>query len=107
MRAHERKQEQSPEADAALIRAFQKGDRAAFDKLVLRHKDELFSLIYWFLGDYEEANDCAQDVFIKVYKGLGRFRFESAFSTWLYRVAVNTCKNWTKSSAYRWRKKSV
>ena len=96
-----------PEADAVLIKAFQEGDKAAFDGLVLRHKDELFNLIYWFLGDYEEANDCAQDVFIKVYKGLKGFRFESAFATWLFRVAVNTCKNRFTSSAYRWRKKSV
>jgi RNA polymerase sigma-70 factor (ECF subfamily) len=96
-----------PEADAVLIRAFQAGDKTAFDGLVRRHKDELFNLIYWFLGDYEEAHDCAQDVFIKVYKGLKGFRFESAFATWLYRIAVNTCKNRFTSSAYRWRKKSV
>ena len=107
MREKERKQSQSPEADAVLIKAFQSGDRTAFDKLVLRHKDDLFSLVYWFLGDYEEANDCAQDVFIKVYKGLKGFRFEAAFSTWLYRIAVNTCKNKFTSSAFRWRKKSV
>ena len=107
MRVKERKQVHPPEADAVLIKAFQEGDKAAFDGLVLRHKDELFNLIYWFLGDYEEANDCAQDVFIKVYKGLKGFRFESAFATWLFRVAVNTCKNRFTSSAYRWRKKSV
>ncbi len=96
-----------PEADAVLIRAFQAGDKTAFDELVLRHKDELFNLIYRFLGDLEEANDCAQDVFIKVYRGLKGFRFESAFATWLYRIAVNTCKNRFKSSAYRWRKSGV
>jgi len=107
MRGKEGKPVHPPGADADLIRAFQAGDKAAFDGLVLRHKDELFNLIYWFLGDYEEANDCAQDVFIKVYKGLKGFRFESAFATWLYRIAVNTCKNRFKSSAYRWRKKSV
>ena len=107
MRVKEKQPGYPPEADAVLIRAFQEGDKTAFDGLVLRHKDELFNLIYWFLGDYEEANDCAQDVFIKVYKGLKGFRFESAFTTWLYRVAVNTCKNRFKSSAYRWRQKSV
>jgi RNA polymerase sigma-70 factor (ECF subfamily) len=107
MREKERKQSHFPEADAVLIKAFQSGDRTAFDKLVLRHKDDLFNLVYWFLGDYEEANDCAQDVFIKVYKGLKGFRFEAAFATWLYRIAVNTCKNRFASSAFRWRKKSV
>ncbi len=97
----------SPEGDAALVRAIQAGDIAAFDQLVLKHKDKLFNLIYWFLGDYQEANDCAQETFIKVFKSLKKFRFESAFSTWLYRIAMNTCKNRLKSSAYRWKKKTV
>ena len=95
------------EEDTALVRAFQVGDRAAFDKLVLKHKDNLFNTVYRFLGDYQEANDCAQETFIKVFKSLKKFRFESAFSTWLYRIAMNTCKNRLKSSAYRWRKRTV
>ncbi len=102
-----KKQAGSPEGDAVLIRAIQAGDIAAFDKLVLKHKDKLFNLVYWFLGDYQEANDCAQETFIKVFKSLKKFRFESAFSTWLYRIAINTCKNRLKSSAYRWKKKTV
>ena len=93
--------------DAGLIKAFQTGDRAAFDKLVLLHKDRVFSLCYRFLGDYQEAEDSAQDVFVKVFRSLGRFRFESSFSTWLYRVAVNTCKNRVKSLEYRYLKKSI
>ena len=97
----------SSEEDAALVRDVQKGDRAAFDRLVLKHKDKLFNLVYWFLGDYQEANDCAQDTFIKVFKSINKFRFESAFSTWLYRIAMNTCKNRLKSSAFRWRKKTI
>lgn len=97
----------SPEGDAALVRAIQAGDIAAFDQLVLKHQDKLFNLVYWFLGDYQEANDCAQETFIKVFKSLKNFRFESAFSTWLYRIAMNTCKNRLKSTAYRWKKKTV
>jgi len=93
--------------DATWVRAVQRGDKAAFDRLVLKHKDKLFNLVYWFLGDYQEANDCAQDIFIKVYKSINKFRFESTFSTWLYRIAMNTCKNRLKSSAFRWRKKTV
>ena len=95
----------APRDDAALIRAFREGDKAAFDRLVLKHKDRLFNLCYRLLGDYEEANDAAQESFIKVYRSLKNFRFKSAFSTWLYRIAVNTCKNRLKSSAYRqkWR----
>jgi RNA polymerase sigma-70 factor, ECF subfamily len=93
--------------DTVLIRAIQTGDMAAFDELVLKHKDRLFNLVYWFLGDYQDANDCAQETFIKAFKSINRFRFESAFSTWLYRIAINTCKNRIKSSAYRWKKKTV
>ena len=97
----------SSRADTVLIRAVQAGDMAAFDELVLKHKNRLFNLVYWFLGDYQDANDCAQETFIKVFKSIKNFRFESAFSTWLYRIAVNTCKNRLKSSAYRWKKKTV
>jgi RNA polymerase sigma-70 factor (ECF subfamily) len=93
--------------DAFLIRAFQEGDKEAFDRLVLKHKDRLFSLCYWYLGDHDEANDSAQETFIKAYAGLKRFRLESAFSTWLYRIAVNTCKNKLNSSEFRNRKKRV
>ncbi len=87
--------------DEALVRAFQSGDPIAFDKLVLRHKDRVFSLCYRFLGDSQEAENCAQDVFLKTYRYLRNFRFESSFYTWLYRVAVNTCKNRLKSAEYR------
>ena len=97
----------SSRADTVLIRAVQAGDMTAFDELVLKHKDRLFNLIYWSLGDYQDANDCAQETFIKVFKSIKKFRFESAFSTWLYRIAINTCKNRIKSSAYRWKKKTV
>jgi len=93
--------------DTVLIRAIQTGDMAAFDELVLKHKDRLFNLVYWFLGDYQDANDCAQETFMKAFKSINRFRFESAFSTWLYQIAINTCKNRIKSSAYRWKKKTV
>ena len=96
-----------PRDDAALIRAYHEGDKAAFDRLVLKHKDRLFNLCYRLLGDYEEANDSAQETFIKVYRSLKKFRFESAFSTWLYRIAVNTCKNKLKSSAYRQERRMV
>jgi RNA polymerase sigma-70 factor (ECF subfamily) len=87
--------------DEVLIRAFQSGDPIAFDRLVLRYKDRVFSLCFRFLGDYQEAENCAQDVFLKIYRSLKNFRFESSFYTWLYRTAVNTCKNRLKSAEYR------
>ena len=93
--------------DTALVRSFQAGDKAAFDKLVLKHKDRVFNLCFRFLGDYQEANDSAQEAFVKAYRSLKGFRFESAFGTWLYRIAVNTCKNKVKSLDYRYAKKMV
>ena len=93
--------------DTELVRAVQAGDIDAFDALVLKHKDKLFNMVFWFLGDYQEANDCAQEIFIKIFNAIKKFRFESTFSTWLYRIAMNTCKNRVKSSTYRWKKKTV
>jgi len=87
--------------DTVLVKAFQSGGKASFDKLVLRYQDQVFRICYRFLGDYEEANDCAQETFIKVYNSLNAFRFESSVSTWLYRIAVNTCKNKLTSLKYR------
>ncbi len=78
-----------------------------FDELVLKHQHRLFNLCYRLMGDYQEANDAAQEAFMKVYGSLKKFRFESAFSTWLYRIAVNICKNKLKSLAYRQKKVTI
>jgi RNA polymerase sigma-70 factor, ECF subfamily len=95
-----------PDADKdnALVRAAAEGDRQAFDDLVRRHQDRVFNLCVWFLSDYQEADDMAQEVFIKAFRSLKSFRFEAKFSTWLYRVAVNTCKNRVNSLEYRIKK---
>jgi len=93
--------------DYALIRAFQNGEKAAFDTLVLRYQDRVFNLCIRFLGDYHEAEDTAQDVFVKVYNSLKKFRFESSFFTWLYRIAVNSCKNRVNSLEFRFRKSNT
>jgi RNA polymerase sigma-70 factor (ECF subfamily) len=91
--------------EAAWIRAFLANDRSAFDKLVVRHQDRVFNLCYRLLGDREEASDCAQEVFVKVYRSLKGFRGAASFSTWLGAIAVNTCKNRLKSKEHRfWRK---
>jgi len=107
MNEHVKDTGRSAREDEILIRAFQEGDKAVFDELVLKHQHKLFNLCYRLSGDYQEANDAAQETFIKVYESLKRFRFESAFSTWLYRIAVNTCKNKFKSSTYRQKEKTV
>jgi len=107
MEAAVKKATGSSEKDRKLIRAFQRGDKTAFDALVRKHKDKVFNLCYRFLGDRQEANDSAQDAFIKVYRSLKKFRLESAFSTWLYRLVANTCKNRLTSLAYRQKKKTI
>ncbi|MBF0537272.1 MAG: sigma-70 family RNA polymerase sigma factor [Nitrospirae bacterium] len=91
---------QGTEADEALIDAFRSGQESAFDSLTLKYKDRVFNMCYRMMGDYDEANDCAQETFIKVYRAVGGFRGESSFSTWLYRIAVNTCKSRLTSLKY-------
>jgi RNA polymerase sigma-70 factor, ECF subfamily len=81
------------EAERELVRACQAGDRAAFDRLVERHQRDVYRLCYRYLDNHEDANDLAQETFLRAWRSLGRFRGESAFSTWLYRIAVNACLN--------------
>lgn len=79
--------------DAALVRAFLAGDRAAFDAIVARHQRPVYQLCYRFVRNHEDASDLAQDVFVRAFKGLKNFKGDSQLSTWLYRVAVNVCLN--------------
>lgn len=90
-----------------LVQAFLQDDKNAFDQLILLRERMVFNLCYRFLGNYEDADDCAQDVFLKVYRSLKKFRFESNFTTWLYRITVNTCKNKLNSLDYRLRFKKM
>jgi len=90
-----------------LARSFLEGDRKAFDKLILLHKHDVFNLCYRFVGDYDDADDCAQEVFVKICRSLKAFRFESSFRTWLHRITVNTCKNRLNSLDYRIRSRQV
>ena len=101
------RQNPSPEDDNGLVRAFQAGNRSAFDRLVLHHQDRVFTTCYRILGNYEDADETAQETFVKAFRSLKRFRMESAFSTWLFRIAVNTCKNRLKSAEFRNRKRRV
>ena len=79
--------------DQALVERVQKGDKQAFDVLVLKYQNKIIQLVNRYVHDHEEARDVAQEAFIKAYKAIGRFRGESAFYTWLYRIAINTAKN--------------
>lgn len=87
--------------DETLILKFKQGSMVSFDELVMKYKDKVFNLCYNFLGFESEAEDMAQDVFVKVYYSLKSFKGQSLFSTWLYRITVNTCKNRLRSLSYR------
>lgn len=94
----------SDEEDRAWISAFRAGREEGFNRLVLKHKDRIHSLCCRMLADRDEAEDTAQETFVRVFHGLKGFRMESRFSTWLYRIAVNACKNKLESRAYRERR---
>lgn len=79
--------------DFSLIQRFIEGDESTFKTLVQRHKDKIRNIIYLMLNSSDSVDDIAQDVLITVYKNLKSFRFESQFSTWLYRITVNKCKD--------------
>src|SRR5689334_18345082 len=81
------------EPEQTLLRRLRDRDERAFRELVETHRDRVFNITYRMLGDRAEAEDVAQEVFISVFKTIENFREESKFSTWLYRVAVNHCKN--------------
>ena len=82
--------------DYSIIRQFIDGDKSAFQVLVKRHKEKVRNIIYITMNNSALVDDIAQDVFITVYKNLKHFRFESQFTTWLYRVTVNRCKDYLR-----------
>ena len=89
------------EPERALLRRLRERDERAFRELVAQHRDRVYNICYRMMGKREDAEDVAQEVFIAVFKTIDTFREESKFSTWLYRVAVNHCKNRIKYLARR------
>jgi RNA polymerase sigma-70 factor (ECF subfamily) len=81
------------QADQQLVKRVQQGDKRAYDLLVLKYQHKVFGLISRFVRDHSEIQDVAQEAFIKAYRALPNFRGDSAFYTWLYRIAINTAKN--------------
>jgi RNA polymerase sigma-70 factor (ECF subfamily) len=88
-------------ADAELVKRAQAGDKRAFDLLVLKYQYKIIGLIGRYVKDSHEVMDVSQDAFIKAYRALDNFRGESQFYTWLYRIAINTAKNYLLAKARR------
>ena len=88
--------------DHALVRRFKDGDQAAFDEMVTRYWDRIYSMVHQLLRNQQDAEEVTQDAFIRAHRGLANFRGDSAFSTWLYQIATNLARNryW-----YWWRRK--
>jgi RNA polymerase sigma-70 factor, ECF subfamily len=87
--------------DVELVRRVQAGDTRAFDLLVLKYQHKILHLIGRYVHDPSSAQDVAQEAFIKAYRGLRNFRGDSAFYTWLYRIAINTAKNFLVTESRR------
>jgi RNA polymerase sigma-70 factor, ECF subfamily len=85
---------QAKDTDKQLVARVQKGDKRAFDLLVLKYQYKVHAIVSRYIKDFDEVNDVVQEAFIKAYRALAKFRGESAFYTWLYRIAVNTAKNY-------------
>lgn len=88
-------------SDLALIRRVQQGDRSAFDLLVAKYQHKILNLVMRYVKDPSEALDVAQEAFLKAYRAAPSFRGESAFYTWLYRIAINTAKNYLVAARRR------
>lgn len=84
----------SKNTDQQLVARVQQGDKAAFDLLVLRYQSRIINLVSRFVRNPSDALDVTQEAFLKAYRAMPSFRGDSAFYTWMYRIAVNTAKNW-------------
>lgn len=85
--------ESAQDTDQQLVLRVQKGDKRAFDLLVLKYQHKIISIISRYIKDSGEVYDVSQEAFIKAYRAIGNFRGDSAFYTWIYRIAINTAKN--------------
>ncbi len=93
--------------DLELAARFRHGDAQAFDVLLRRHQDRVFHLLYWFLGDASDAEDVAQEVWVRVYFALESFRGEAAFGTWLHHIALNLGRNRLRARNRKGRNRAV
>ncbi len=92
---------QPDEEDIDLVRRVQRGDKRAFDLLVLKYQQKVAGVVSRYLRDQADIQDVVQEAFIKAYRAMPKFRGDSAFYTWLYRIAINTAKNFLVSKSRR------
>ena len=86
----------SDRSDEELLRSFLDGNQTSFAELMTRHEERIFSLAYRMTGDRSDALDATQEAFVSAFRQAHRFRFDSAFGTWLYRIAMNLCIDKTR-----------
>jgi RNA polymerase sigma factor (sigma-70 family) len=89
------------DVDQALVLRVQKGDKRAFDLLVRKYQHKLVSVVGRYINDWAECQDVAQEAFIRAYRAIGAFRGDSQFYTWIYKIAINTAKNYLVSHGRR------
>ncbi|NWO05402.1 MAG: RNA polymerase sigma factor RpoE [Alteromonadaceae bacterium] len=99
--SHQSTGQADSQTDLQLLRKVRNGDRAAFDLLVVKYQSRVASIISRYVYDSQEVMDLTQDTFVKAYRAIDRFRGDSAFYTWLYRIAVNTAKNFLEARGRR------
>lgn len=89
------------ETEQELVNRILNGDKRAFDLLVIKYQSKILGLVGSYVHDFQEVQDLTQEAFIKAYRALGQFRGDSAFYTWLYRIAINTAKNFLVTKGRR------
>jgi len=89
------------QTDSDLVTRCQQGEQKCFNQLVLKYEDRVFNLVYRMVGNHEDACDIAQEVFVRAYNGLGGFKGQSSFYTWLYRITFNTVTSFRRAAAVR------
>ena len=83
-------------SEEEIIKQLKSGNYSNYDKIVDLYKNRVFGMAYKFTSDYDESQDLAQEIFLKIYRQIKNFRGESKLSTWIYRISVNTCLDWKK-----------
>ena len=88
-----------PDSDVSLMLEFQKGDISSFEKLLQKHKESIVNIIYQFIGERDEAEDLAVEVFLRVYRAAKKYQAKAKFTTWLYKITTNLCLNEIRKKA--------